>query len=467
MSPGKETGRTPRPIADRADRAGGMTTVMRALAPPAGPRVLRVGLVLAGRIVDERIVKRRAHVTVGSSERCTFVASVDAPPEFKLFELVDGHYVLNVLDGMSGRVALASGVTDLAALSAPRGLRLDEGARGKVVLGEAAFLFQFVTAPPVQPRPQLPLAVKSGLADGIDWRLTTIAACSFLVHFGVVGAMYSDWTDPVVDDDITAGLLSTIQRTAPEPPPVETGDAPEPLATSGPEAPRATSAPRPDARAPNARRSTPDPATVQGLLGSVERTRVAILTGLGPGPALGVAMSADGEGAPLELGALATRSDGIDNAASGLLRLPSDSGPLGTRGSLQDLRPTGDRPAASTAGTVRVVVPPFDVQYPTPTISVPMANAEAVIRSQIHPGARHCYQKGLESDPAQSGRLVLEIRVAPSGEVEAAGVTGNTGLSAGVVTCIVQVARRARFDRPGPTGSTLSLPFNFVRARSD
>ncbi|HLK38146.1 MAG TPA: AgmX/PglI C-terminal domain-containing protein [Polyangiaceae bacterium] len=464
LTPASETGRTGR---SSTDRPGGMTTVMRALAPPAGPRVLRIGLLVAGRIVDERIVRRRGDVTVGASERCTFVATGDAPPEFKLFELVDGHYALNVVGGMSGRVALASGATDLAALPVPHRLRLDERARGRVVVGDVSFLFQFVTAPPVQPRPQLPLAVKSGLAAGIDWRLTTIAAFSFLVHFGLVGAMYSDWTDPVVDDDITAGVLAMTERTAPEPPPVESRAELEPSSTSGPETPAATAAPRPDARGAKAHASTPDPSTVQDLIGSVERTRIAILVGLAPGRALGAAASADGEGAPVELGAPAARTEGVDNAAPGLLRLPSDSGPLGPRGSLQDLRPVGDRPAASIAGAARVVIPLFDVQYPTPTITVPMANAEAVIRSQIHPGARHCYQKGLDSDPTQSGRLVLEIRVGPSGEVDAVGVTGNTGLSQGVVDCIVQVARRAKFGRPGPTGSTLSLPFNFVRAHAD
>jgi hypothetical protein len=96
-------------------------------------------------------------------------------------------------------------------------------------------------------------------------------------------------------------------------------------------------------------------------------------------------------------------------------------------------------------------------------MTVPVANAEAVIRSQIHPGARRCYQIGLESDPNQAGRLVLQMQIGPNGEVSATNVTANSGLSARVIGCIVRVAKRAKFDAPGPSGSILSIPFNFVK----
>src|SRR5262249_21156393 len=84
-------------------------------------------------------------------------------------------------------------------------------------VGETTFLFQFVAPPPVQPRPQLPLAVKGGLASQIDWSLTIIAAFSFLLHFGIVGAMYSDWMDPVVGDDFSVAGLVDMMKNIPAP----------------------------------------------------------------------------------------------------------------------------------------------------------------------------------------------------------------------------------------------------------
>jgi len=143
---------------------------------------------------------------------------------------------------------LATGITDLVALKGQAKrvgpayqVRLTDEARGKIIIGETTFLFQFVAPPPVQPRPQLPLSVKGGLAAQIDWSLTIIAAFSFLLHFGLVGAMYSDWMDPVINDDITAGLLDMVQKTMPAPT-VET--PPEPSSTATAAEAKARRAPR-------------------------------------------------------------------------------------------------------------------------------------------------------------------------------------------------------------------------------
>ena len=79
---------------------------------------------------------------------------------------------------MTGRVALAdrhhrrrAGACERQAKRVGNAyqLKLTEDARGKVVVGDTTFLFQFVAPPPVQPKPQLPLAVKGGLASQIDW----------------------------------------------------------------------------------------------------------------------------------------------------------------------------------------------------------------------------------------------------------------------------------------------------------
>src|SRR4029079_17934061 len=78
-------------------------------------------------------------------------------------------------------------------------VRLTEDSRGKVVIGDTTFLFQFVAPPPIQPKPQLPVAVLRG-ASSIDWNTTIIAALSFLFHFMLLGAVYSDWLDPGIDD---------------------------------------------------------------------------------------------------------------------------------------------------------------------------------------------------------------------------------------------------------------------------
>src|SRR3954467_6244123 len=101
------------------NRPGQMTAVMRAMPQVTGPKVLRIGLVQGGKVIEERVIKQRSHVTIGPSEKSMFVIpSKNLPANFRLFELVGGDYYLNFLDGMAGRVALKTGISDLQALKA-------------------------------------------------------------------------------------------------------------------------------------------------------------------------------------------------------------------------------------------------------------------------------------------------------------------------------------------------------------
>lgn len=448
-------------------RPGQMTAVMRAMQTAAGPKVLRIGLVTQGRILEERIVKQRTSVTVGPSEKSMFVVQANVPPQFKLFELVGNDYYLNYLDGMTGRVALATGISDLGALRGQAKrvgpayqIRLTEEARGKIVVGDVTFLFQFVAPPPVQPRPQLPLSVKGGVASQIDWSLTMIAAFSFLLHFGLVGAMYSDWMDPVLNDDLTASILEMVTKSLPPP---ET--PPEDSATS-------TTAATETAPAQTARQQQNQPQNVQQraaqevkaanqLLKEAEEARIAILGAIGAGPALQGVMK-DDNGAPVDLNGLANRSTGFSNAGGNGLNLPGGAGgPIkpGQGTSLQDLQGGKTGTVATTAGTAAKVVPVGDVSYGGSAVSGQVSDAESVIRGQLHPRAKRCYQKALENDPTLAGRIVITIKVGPSGEVDSVG-GGGLGSVGG---CIAGAARGLKFSPPGPNGATISVPFNFVK----
>src|SRR3984957_10108304 len=304
-----------------SNRPGQMTAGMRAMQQATGPKVLRIGLVAAGRILQGRIVKQRTSGNGGPSDKSTFVVQANLPAQFKLFELTGGAYYVNFLDGMTGRVALATGITDLVALKGQAKrvgpayqVRLTDEARGKVVIGETTFLFQFVAPPPVQPRPQLPLSVKGGVASQIDWSLTIIAAFSFLLHFGLVGAMYSDWMDPVVNDDLSAGLLDLVQRTVP--PPTETAEeTPTASATTTDTAPAPTQAPKASQAAKSSSAAAPDAKVVAGLMNEADQARIAILAALNGGANIKGAMN-DDNGAPVDLNSLANRSGGFTNSNS-------------------------------------------------------------------------------------------------------------------------------------------------------
>src|SRR5262245_21596246 len=80
-------------------------------------RALRVALVENGRIVEERVIERRAVITVGEREDCVFVVARQMlPPSMRLLEYDGKRLYLCWLEGMLGRVATGGRVEDFGAL---------------------------------------------------------------------------------------------------------------------------------------------------------------------------------------------------------------------------------------------------------------------------------------------------------------------------------------------------------------
>jgi len=457
MGPGQQPG----------GRPGQMTAVMRAVAQQTGPKVLRIGLVQAGRVIEERIIKQRTSVSIGQSEKSTFVVPTpNIPPQFKLFELVGNDYYLNFLDGMTGRVALATGISDLAGLRGQAKrvgpayqIRLTEEARGKVVIGDITFLFQFVAPPPPQPRPQLPLSVKGGLASQIDWTLTIIAAFSFMFHFGFIGAMYSDWLDPVVGDENVAGLID-MTKNLPAPPPIEEkSDAPATSSTSATEAKKDTGQSKQTSAAPG----KISEAKAAALAQEAQTMQMQMLAAFGGNSAVQGALNRSD--VPVgDLSAVAQSAAGVSNTG-GDLKLAGGGGatiPGSRGGGLQSLGQTQGG-GGGTAGQERAVKGPTgEAQTGAVSTSAPVANAERTIAG-LRPGFRSCYNKGLSNDPSMAGKIVLAIKIAPNGEVESVNKVGGSGLSSDVESCIMKKARNASFDAPGGSGSTVQVPVTFVK----
>ena len=168
------------------------------------PKILRIGIIQGGRIVEERLVRKRENITIGQSAKNMFVVPSDAlPRNWLLFEASGNQYVAHFSDGMDARIAVGNEIISLSQLKQTgkiqkRGtswpLPLDERSRGKITLADMTILFQFVTPPPPQPRPQLPASVRGSALTGVDWFFTTIAAISFLIHLSLIIYLRSvDW----------------------------------------------------------------------------------------------------------------------------------------------------------------------------------------------------------------------------------------------------------------------------------
>ena len=474
-----QLGESPR-VRAGASTPGSLTTVMRAAQTPLAPNVplvLRIGVVQSGRIVEERIIKQRTTVSIGTSEEATFVCATRTP-RFDLFARRKDGYVLRFDAHTSGRVALPHEVVTLDALrgrTSPNGgiweVALPEEARGKVSVGETTFLFQFVRPPPPQPRPQLPLAVKGGLSSQIDWSLTIIAALSFLLHFGIVGAMYSDWMDVVVDDHRTVAGLVDVMKSLP-PAPIETPST-EQTADTTPSETKSTPTSTPTSSNTKSTTGKSTNSTSKSSSRVMSDQQAAMLAEQANQMELNIFASTAGKSSvegvlrrgdipPVDLSSRAASNEGVTRSASEL-HVSNGSTAVAARGN-DGLGKLGDTHgnATTTSGDSRNVGgPKIEPQIGALGGGTTVTGADRVVAG-LRNRFRACYQKGLNLDPTMSGKVIISAKIGPNGEVSSADVASSTGLSAEVTSCIAGAVKRAQFD-PQASPTTLSIPVSFIK----
>jgi hypothetical protein len=432
---------------------------MRAARTSMLPRVLRVGVVQAGRVVNERTCDAFP-VTIGSDETASLVVPA-LTTRHALFEKRGGAIELRLARGMTGRLLTEGGPVDVeglvrAAEKAGRDARVTvtEAVRGRIDVAGARILFQFVERPIASAQPRLPLSVKNG--NGIDWSLAMIAAMSFLFHFGFLGAMYSDWADPIVDDGYTVGALVDMKKQLadqrieePDPDPIKKEVAKKEDATP-------TKTTTPTTTSP----TNPTHTTSHDA---------ALMASRADGMMLGILTASNDKAPSTEAALKRTEIPTLDlKNPDGSMRPDSE---LTFRGSAP-IRP-GEYHDLSTIGNIqrtaqndkhdqpRVVQVPTQVETSPVIPTVRITNADRVV-AELRPKFRKCYTDGLGKDPSQQGSIVVRAKIAPTGEVAGVTIQSNTGLSADVASCIAKRVQNAQFDAPGGTGSTLDIPVKLV-----
>jgi len=445
-----------------------MTAVMRAVAA-TGPKVLRIGLVQSGRVIEERIIKQRTHVTVGPNEKNMFVVTAgNLPASFRLFELVGSDYSLNFLEGMTGRGALPTGISDLAMLKGQARknqqgayqIRLTDDSRGKVVVDDTTFLFQFVAPPPIQPKPQLPVSVTRG-ATSIDWATTMIAAFSFLLHFSAIGSIYSEWLDPVVDYDVNISSLLDSVKSLPPPPVEEPTEKPDENPTES----KVADTPKAAAKSGGApgkagAMSNAQAAALSNQLEQMEMATLGALSGAGPATE-GVLKTGEVPTGALDKAAASSAGVGVGGLSlgggGGAIRPGSAGGGLGSIGS------TGPGGGTGTGTVATVQGPKGNASTGAANVSGGTVSNAARVVAGMRAGFRNCYNRALAQNPDVEGRIALSIRVGPGGEVQGVSAAPSGNLPDSVVSCVKARAQAAQFDPPQGGLAVIQVPVTFVK----
>jgi hypothetical protein len=450
---------------------GAMTSAMRAVRTGDGEKVLRIGKLEGGRVIEERVITERSVVRIGAGHDNTFLVSgARAPETHRLFEMVSGGYVLNLLPEMRGRIALPTGVVELAHVIAEgkKQLRLTADARGKIIAGDTAFLFQFVDPPLRMAKPQLPLAVKSGLAGRIDWGFSILAAFSFLVHFGFAGAVNSDWFDPTIDDDIeTAALVETAQARPPAPLEVKQDEAPpDPnVAAKDPQTKDPKNAPDPkNGGTKNGNGGTKNGSVAGKANGGSPESPSALdsksLDDLGikaigafdsKAPAIAIILKPGSSVVDEQMDELAKKKTTISTTDG--LKVPGGKEPgiIGdpTDGKLTMLPPGTMPPKNPDKPPVAPTDPPVPIPPYTTTTAPTIGNvpdAEAVIARNKWRFAA-CYKQALAKNPSDGGTVRVVVTVGEAGEVSSASPASTTA-SAGLTSCVAASFGQMKFAPP-------------------
>src|SRR3569832_1434164 len=451
----------------------------------AKPKILRIGIIQGGRIVEERLVRKRENITIGQSAKNMFVVPSDVlPRQWLLFEVTGNRYVAHFSEGMDARIAVGSEIISLAQLRQSGKIQrkgqsyvlpLDERSRGKIVLGDMTILFQFVTPPPPQPRPQLPASVRGSLTSGVDWFFATIAGISFLMHLLLVIYLRNvDWPRKPDIEEIPDRFVKMVAQPKKEEPKKEekkveekAEEKKEEKAEKKPEAKKAAPPKRElteaekqklaeeRARADAERRArlaeqVRSPGLLK-LLGAKADGGGSLADVLGKGD-----VDRDQEKAFQNIGGVGVASSdaalrGIKSGGSGSGRVASVGGLRGG-GSIAGGETGVVSGEKRVSGVVKSEAPAVDGELDPGIVSMEVRSRLGAIKA--------CYERALKRNPSLSGQVVVHWTITAAGTVSGIDVENDTLGDSEVASCIKSLVARWRF--PAPAGGSVEVSFPFV-----
>jgi outer membrane biosynthesis protein TonB len=452
------------------------------------PKILRIGIVQGGRIVEERLVRSRENITIGQSAKSTFAVPSDGlPRQWLLFSTTSRGYVAHFADSMDARIAVGNEVISLSSLKQAGKIRkqgqawvmlLDERSRGKISFGDVTVLFQFVTPPPPQPRPQLPASVRGSLTSNLDWFFTSIAATSFVAHLAMVLYLRSvEWPrEPKIEEIPDRFVQMVVHKEPPPPPKTEVVDEKKPEDDKKPEekkpekvvqkaAPKQLTDEEKRARAEAAQLAAEERKAK--LAEAVKNTGILKVLGA----------KADGEGSIADVLGKGDVDRDQEKAFQGvggltvatgegsLRGIKTGSGAAGKVASIAGLRGSGEIAGASTGtvgperrvnAIVKTEPPAVDGQLDPGIVAKEVRGRMAAIKG--------CYERSLKRNPNLSGKIVVRWTITAAGTVQGVEVDSDTVGDPEVVSCMKGLIGRWRFAAPSGGSVEVSFPFLFSSA---
>jgi outer membrane biosynthesis protein TonB len=446
------------------------------------PKILRIGIIQGGRIVEERLVRKREDITIGQSAKNMFVVPSEAlPRNWLLFQVRGNQYVAHFSEGMDARIAVGNEIISLAQLKqtgriqkkgASFELPLDDRSRGKITLADMTILFQFVTPPIPQPRPQLPASVRGSITSDLDWFFTIIATISFLVHLSFVIYLRSvDWPRKPDIEEIPDRFVKMMKPPEAKPEPKKEEAKPtEEKKEEKKEAKKEASEKKEKKELSDAEKArlAEEKARLDAerrarLAEQVKSTGLLKLLGANTGDNGSIAdvlgkgdVDRDQEKAFQGVGGVGVASGndqlrGIKSGGSGSGRVASVGGLRGG-GSIAGGGTGAAAAEKKVSGSVKSEAPAVDGELDPAMVAKEVRSRLGAIKA--------CYERALKRNPTLSGKVVIHWTITQAGTVSGVDVEQDTLGDAEVASCIKALVARWRF--PAPAGGSVDVSFPFV-----
>jgi TonB family protein len=438
-------------------------------------KVLRVGVIQGGKIVEERVIAARQPVTMGTATRNTIIVpQSNLPASVTVFTWQGDRYLLCFEDGMDGRIQGAQGAADFGALVA-QGLARKEGRghavpvgedqRGKIVLGEVTLLWQFVTPPPEAPKPVLPREAKGNHFKSMDRLFVSALVISFLLHGGAYVALANTELPPELTlEEIPDRYAKVLIPDRIPAPPVEKKEEPKP----GAEEKKPEESKKAEKKGEKAAESAEQVAARKAARAAAVAKAVSskgmlkVLGALGPGTGSGAVADVFGAGGGMTDVATALSGAGgvavaTDPGAGGGRK----GGGQGGAASIGDLATSGGGAVGYGAKSeVKVTGSVAAEEAEVDSAEIDQQKLSAFIKARFGL-IKACYENALKRNPNLKGKITIRFTILETGGLSDLNIAVNSVGSADVANCIVATMRswRTQFKPSGPV--TVEFPFVF------
>ncbi len=433
---------------------------------------LRVGVIQGGKIVEERVIPAHQAITIGTSQENSIVIPQSGlPPTFQIFSWVGDRCSLSFGEGMEGRIQSDQGANDLGALVL-QGLAkkqgevysvpVDEEQRGKIVIGEVTFLWQFVSPPPEAPRLALPKEARGNHFRSMDRVFATVLAVSFITHTGTYIALAkAELPKEVTLEEIPDRYAKVlVPEKLPQPPQKKKEEKAQSAAEEKKQEEKKAEEKKHESAEQVAAKKAARTAAVAKAVQS--KGILKVLGALGPGTGGGAV--ADVFGAGGGVGDVASALSGAGGVA-----VATDPGAGGGRkgggqggaASIGNLATSGGGSVAYGAKTdarVSGSVATEDAEIDSSDID--QGKLAAFIRARMGL-IKACYENALKRNPTLKGKITIRFTILETGGLADINAATNTLNSAEVAACIMNTMRtwRTQFRPSGP--AIVEYPFVF------